>query len=149
MIQDSSSDDDSLSPVMTGFSQSEDEIETEAGNATPEQNIPLHVESPLEVTLYIETSIDSLFSEEDKPSKKTFLVMRFKYESFDDSSEEEDEDKCYAIDLELYQTRNIELNPAPQPSPNAKVYILSDKYDKPIPVIAYFDTGAGVHNQGA
>ncbi|GAA0179614.1 hypothetical protein LIER_29995 [Lithospermum erythrorhizon] len=56
--------------------------------------------------------------------------MRFKYESSDDSSEEEKKDKFYAIDLcpmDLYQTRSIELTHACQPSPNAKAYILPVK----------------------
>ncbi|GAA0170788.1 hypothetical protein LIER_41024 [Lithospermum erythrorhizon] len=72
--------------------------------------------------------------------------MRFKYESSDDSSEdnfEEVQNKFDVLDLcpmELCQRKVADATP---PSPNAKVNVLPKKHDKPIPVIAYFDTGAG------
>ncbi|GAA0148608.1 hypothetical protein LIER_08000 [Lithospermum erythrorhizon] len=85
-------------------------------------------------------------SENDKTSKDNMLAMRFQYESSDDSSEDGFEDvqnKFDVLDLRPMEPYQEKVADATPPSPNAKIYIFLDKYyDKPIPVIAYFDTGA-------
>ncbi|GAA0177215.1 hypothetical protein LIER_42128 [Lithospermum erythrorhizon] len=74
--------------------------------------------------------MESLFSKDDEPSKDTIMAMRFKYEPSDDSSEDEFGDihnKFDVLDIcpmELCQEKSTELNLAPPPSPNAKIYIL-------------------------
>ncbi|GAA0181048.1 hypothetical protein LIER_30194 [Lithospermum erythrorhizon] len=94
----------------------------------------------------IDADIESLFFKDDEPSKDTILTMRFKYESSDNSSEdnfEEVQNKFDVLDLcpmKLCQRKVVDATP---PSPNARVNVFPDKYDKPIPVIAYFDTGTG------
>ncbi|GAA0170575.1 hypothetical protein LIER_24803 [Lithospermum erythrorhizon] len=63
MIQDSSSNDVSLSPVMmVGVSPQEDEVGSEAENSTLEQTTQPHVEFPPEATPYIIGSSQQSFS---------------------------------------------------------------------------------------
>ena len=66
-----------------------------------------------------------------------------------ETDEEEDlDDQFMFLDLYMFdackaeQSTEVALAYPSQPSPNAKIYILPGKYDKPIPAIAYFDTGA-------
>ncbi|GAA0153095.1 hypothetical protein LIER_11412 [Lithospermum erythrorhizon] len=100
---------------------------------------------PLSKIKDIDADIEFLFSKDDEPSKDTILAMKFKYESSDDSSKdnfEEVQNKFDVLDLcpmELCQRTAADATPL---VPNAKIYVLPNKYDKSIPVIAYFDTGA-------
>ncbi|XP_023638422.1 uncharacterized protein LOC111830501 [Capsella rubella] len=70
------------------------------------------------------------------------------YSGSDTDDEENPDDQLMLLDLYTFDACRIEqsddgeLAYLSQPSPNAKIYILPTKYDKPIPVIAYFDTGA-------
>ncbi|GAA0146585.1 hypothetical protein LIER_06504 [Lithospermum erythrorhizon] len=50
--EDSSSNDDSWSPVLDGISQPEEEIESEAGSLALEQTTQPHVEFPPKATSY-------------------------------------------------------------------------------------------------
>ncbi|KAL9241030.1 hypothetical protein vseg_015190 [Gypsophila vaccaria] len=73
--------------------------------------------------------------------------------SSDDSDQDSDDDEgitdqfvkfdIFPIEVCKVEPQNDIIPTYPfQPSPNAKIYIFPNKYDRPIPVIAYFDTGA-------
>ena len=80
--------------------------------------------------------LESLFSLDEEPGPDTILALGA---DLSDSSDES-EDDVILFD-EIYT-----LTPAEslllQPTPSAKVHIFPGKWDKPILVIAFFDTGA-------
>ncbi|KAK9705313.1 hypothetical protein RND81_07G047500 [Saponaria officinalis] len=100
-----------------------------------------------------DADIKSIFSLDDGPTDETILAMGVEFEedssgdSDQDSEEDDIRDQFVRFDLcpiEICKAGpqdDIPTYPL-QPSPNAKIYIFPNKYDKPIPVIAYFDTGA-------
>ena len=99
-----------------------------------------------------DSDLESVFALEDEQTPETILSI-----AYSDSKEEEEcpslddsDDESQPLDvLEIFQLDDQPNNPllefslAPDmPSPTAKVQIYLNHYDKPTPVIAYFDTGA-------
>ncbi|GJV96253.1 hypothetical protein Tco_1547830 [Tanacetum coccineum] len=86
-----------------------------------------------------------LFSLDDEPSDSVLCTIAYSDFSFDDDSDTDslESDSDFGVHM---------INPIPHvlpiqedPSlPLAKVHILTDAYAKPIPVIAFFDTGSSV-----
>ncbi|GJX90841.1 putative reverse transcriptase domain, viral movement protein [Tanacetum coccineum] len=82
------------------------------------------------------SDVESLYSLDDEPSDSVLCTIAYLYFSSDDDS-----------DFEVYM-----INPIPHilpiqedpPLPLAKIYLLTNEYAKPIPVIAFFDTGSSV-----
>ncbi|CAL9217700.1 unnamed protein product, partial [Arabidopsis halleri] len=100
-----------------------------------------------------DSDIESIFSFDDEASDNTILAMGMERDedSSDESSTEEEEDAddqfmlfdLYTFDAcKVEEPKKEELAYISQPLPNVKIYIFPTKYDKPIPVIAYLDTGA-------
>lgn len=98
-----------------------------------------------------DSDLESFFSLEDEQTPETILSIAYsdsKAEDYppptlEDASDLEYEPPHNEI-TEIYQAKieeKLVLLPD-KPSPIAKIQIFLDGYDKPIPVIAYFDTGA-------
>jgi len=80
-----------------------------------------------------EEDVESLYSEQSSPDETTIFALQ-------ESSEEETHSQKKSVPVfSTMQLSNITIVP---PKPHIPVHILPSKYDKPIKVIAYIDTGA-------
>ncbi|KAK1398016.1 hypothetical protein POM88_007879 [Heracleum sosnowskyi] len=79
--------------------------------------------------------LESLFSLDKEPGLDTILALGA---DLTESTEESDEDDVVLFD-DIFTLEEIFYC---QPSPSAKIHIFPSKWDKPISVIAFFDTGA-------
>ncbi|GJT28773.1 putative zinc finger, CCHC-type containing protein [Tanacetum coccineum] len=91
------------------------------------------------------SDLESLYSLDDEPSDSVLCMIAYSYFSSDDDSDSDSLESD--SDFRVYM-----INPIPYilpiqedpPLPLAKIYLLTDAYAKPIPVIAFFDTGSSV-----
>ncbi|GJS84977.1 hypothetical protein Tco_0751518 [Tanacetum coccineum] len=91
------------------------------------------------------SDLESLYSLDDEPSDSVLCTIAYSDFSSDDDSDTDSLESD--SDFEVYM-----INPIPHvlpiqedpPLPLAKVHLLTDAYAKPIPVIAFFDTGSSV-----
>ncbi|ESQ47393.1 hypothetical protein EUTSA_v10028344mg [Eutrema salsugineum] len=99
-----------------------------------------------------DSDIESIFSLDDGPTDDTVLAMGIEHDDeFSEESETEEEEDAddqfmlfdlYTLDsCKVEESKKADLAYLSQPAPNSKIYIFPTKYDKPIPVIAFFDTG--------
>ncbi|KAL9241029.1 hypothetical protein vseg_015189 [Gypsophila vaccaria] len=92
---------------------------------------------------------ESIFSLDDEPTDDTILAMGIEPAEYssDDSDQDSDDDEgitdqfvkfdIFPIEVCKAEPQNDIIPTYPfQPSPNAKIYIFPNKYDRPIPVIA-------------
>ncbi|PWA63535.1 reverse transcriptase domain, Viral movement protein [Artemisia annua] len=89
--------------------------------------------------------LESLYSLDDEPGDSILCTVAYSDFSSDDDSDPDsfDDDSDFGVHM---------VNPIPHvfpvqeepPLPLAKVHLLTDVYAKPIPVIAFFDTGSSV-----
>ncbi|KAK1382554.1 hypothetical protein POM88_020289 [Heracleum sosnowskyi] len=83
----------------------------------------------------LDDDLESLFSLDEEPGPDTILALGA---DLTESTEESDEDDVVLFD-DIFTLEEIFYC---QPSPSAKIHIFPSKWDKPIPVIAFFYTGA-------
>nr|GFB83353.1 zinc finger, CCHC-type, viral movement protein [Tanacetum cinerariifolium] len=91
------------------------------------------------------SDLESLYSLDDKPSDSVLCTIAYSETSFDDDSDTESLEGVSDFGVHM-------INPIPHvlpiqedpPLPLAKIHLLTDAYAKPIPVIAFFDTGSSV-----
>ncbi|GJS47536.1 putative zinc finger, CCHC-type containing protein [Tanacetum coccineum] len=91
------------------------------------------------------SDLESLYSLDDEPSDSVLCTIAYSDFSSDDDSDTDSLESDYDFGVHM-------INPIPHVLPIqedpplllAKVYLLTDAYAKPIPVIAFFDTGASV-----
>ncbi|GJY69753.1 putative zinc finger, CCHC-type containing protein [Tanacetum coccineum] len=91
------------------------------------------------------SDLESLYSLDDEPSDSVLCTIAYSDFSSDDDSDTDslESDSDFGVHM---------INPIPHvlpiqedpPLPLAKVHLLTDAYAKPIPVIAFFDTGSSV-----
>ncbi|GKB08563.1 putative zinc finger, CCHC-type containing protein [Tanacetum coccineum] len=91
------------------------------------------------------SDLESLYSLDDEPSDLGLCVIAYLEFSSDDDSDTDslESDSDFGVHM---------INPIPHvlpiqedpPLPLAKIHLLTDAYAKPIPVIAFFDTGSSV-----
>nr|GEX51999.1 putative zinc finger, CCHC-type [Tanacetum cinerariifolium] len=91
------------------------------------------------------SDLESLYSLDDKPSDSVLYTIAYSDLSFDDDSDKDslEGDSNFGVHM---------INPIPYvlprqedpPLPLTKIHLLTDAYTKPIPVIAFFDTGSSV-----
>ncbi|GKE39603.1 hypothetical protein Tco_1463008, partial [Tanacetum coccineum] len=89
------------------------------------------------------SDLESLYSLDDEPSDSVFCTIAYSNFSTDDDSDSDslESDSNFGVHM---------INPIPHvlpiqedpPFPLAKIHLLTDVYAKPIPVIAFFDTGS-------
>ncbi|GJS28656.1 putative zinc finger, CCHC-type containing protein [Tanacetum coccineum] len=89
------------------------------------------------------SDLESLYYLDDEPSDSVFCMIAYSDFSSDDDSDTNslESDSDFGVHM---------INPIPHilpiqedpPLPLVKVYLLTDAYAKPIPVIAFFDTGS-------
>ncbi|GJY92739.1 putative reverse transcriptase domain, viral movement protein [Tanacetum coccineum] len=104
----------------------------------PFEDDPKHPE-PVDVS-----DLESLYSLDDELSDSVLCTIAYSDFSYDDSDTDSlESDSDFGVHM---------INPIPHvlpiqedpPLPLAKVHLLTDAYAKPIPVIAFFDTGSSV-----
>ncbi|GKB58808.1 putative zinc finger, CCHC-type containing protein [Tanacetum coccineum] len=91
------------------------------------------------------SDLESLYSLDDEPSDSVLCTIAYSDFSSDDDSDTDslESDSDFGVHM---------INPIPHvlpiqedpPLPLAKIHLLTDAYAKPIPVIAFFDTGSSV-----
>ncbi|GJR02268.1 putative zinc finger, CCHC-type containing protein [Tanacetum coccineum] len=91
------------------------------------------------------SDLESLYSLDDEPSDSVLCTIAYSDFSSDDDSDSDslESDSDFGVHM---------INPIPHvlpiqedpPLPLAKIHLLTDAYAKPIPVIAFFDTGSSV-----
>nr|GEY94580.1 zinc finger, CCHC-type, viral movement protein [Tanacetum cinerariifolium] len=91
------------------------------------------------------SDLESLYSLDDEPSDAVLCTIAYSDLSSDDDSDTHSLEGDYDFGVHM-------INPIPHvlpiqedpPLPLAKIHLLTDAYAKPIPVIAFFDTGSSV-----
>ncbi|GJV21832.1 hypothetical protein Tco_1370852 [Tanacetum coccineum] len=91
------------------------------------------------------SDLESLYSLDDEPSDSVLCTIAYSDFSSDDDSDSDSLESDYDFGVHM-------INPIPHvlpiqedpPLPLAKIHLLTDAYAKPIPVIAFFDTGSSV-----
>ncbi|KAK2646314.1 hypothetical protein Ddye_021509 [Dipteronia dyeriana] len=83
-----------------------------------------------------DADVESYFSEENDVSKLTTFMM-LDSDITSPSEDSDDNSSQHDYPSEVYQATSGETT-----SPQVKIQVMSSKYSKPVPVIAYFDTGA-------
>ncbi|GKC45396.1 putative reverse transcriptase domain, viral movement protein [Tanacetum coccineum] len=91
------------------------------------------------------SNLESVYSLDDEPSDSVLCTIAYLYFSSDDDSDTDslESDSDFGVHM---------INPIPHvlpiqedpPLPLAKVYLFTDAYAKPIPVIAFFDTSSSI-----
>ncbi|GJS98904.1 hypothetical protein Tco_0820074 [Tanacetum coccineum] len=91
------------------------------------------------------SDLESLYSLDDEPNDSVLCTIAYSDFSSDDDSDtdslESDSDFGFHMINPIPYVLQIQEDP---PLPLAKVHLLMDAYAKPIPVIAFFDTGSSV-----
>nr|GEY60997.1 putative reverse transcriptase domain, viral movement protein [Tanacetum cinerariifolium] len=88
------------------------------------------------------SDLESLYSLDDEPSDSVLCTIAYSdFSSDDDSDTESDSDFGVHMINPIPHVLPIQEDP---PLPMAKIHLLTDAYAKPIPVIAFFDTGSSV-----
>ncbi|GJX99343.1 hypothetical protein Tco_0356362 [Tanacetum coccineum] len=91
------------------------------------------------------SDLESLYTLDDEPSDSVLCTIAYSDFSSDDDSDTDSLESDFDFGVHM-------INPIPHvlpiqedpPLPLAKVHLLMDAYAKPIPVIAFFDTGSSV-----
>lgn len=83
-------------------------------------------------------NVESLFSIDDEATVEAVLAFIFE----DDSSKSNDSSVFDDFDLFPYEIQTIEFSNIMLAQPLAKVKLPPGKYEKPVPIITFFDTGA-------
>nr|GEW77007.1 putative zinc finger, CCHC-type [Tanacetum cinerariifolium] len=91
------------------------------------------------------SDLESLYSLDDEPSDSVLCTITYSDLSSDDDSDTDSLESDFDFGVH-------KINPIPHvlpiqedpPLPQAKIHLLTNAYAKPIPVIAFFDTGSSV-----
>ncbi|GKD54736.1 hypothetical protein Tco_1288123 [Tanacetum coccineum] len=98
-----------------------------------------------QVELIDVSDLESLYYLDDKPSDSVLCTIAYLDFSSDDDSDTDSLESDYDFGVYMINpiTHVLPIQEDP-PLPLVKVYLFTDAYAKPIPIIAFFDTGSSV-----
>ncbi|GKB51374.1 putative zinc finger, CCHC-type containing protein [Tanacetum coccineum] len=101
---------------------------------------PLNQVEPVDVS-----DLESLYSLDDEPSDSVLCMITYSDFSSDDDYDTDslESDSNFGVHMINLIPHVLPIQEDP-PLPLAKIHLLTDAYAKPIPVIAFFDTGSSV-----